>query len=1034
MKNAQELDYILGIDLGANSVGWAAVSCAPGAEATGILASGVRVFEAGVKGSMDRGREESNAAERRTARLQRRQTDRRRRRIGKVFNFLASHGLLPAARSLSERIAVIQALDRQLSSKHDDHVKLPYTLRRKALDESLEPHEVGRALLHLAQRRGFLSNRKDRRAKKDDQRGIVKEATDKLDADIKAADVRTLGEYLSQLDPAQTRIRSRYTHRRMYTEEFEKIWAVQSQAHPDLLTESVRAGLWQAIFSQRPLRDQTERIGDCELVPSEKRAPVWHPLAQRFRLLQEVNNLRLEEPSGMARPLDEEERSIAIERLEAGDLTLPEFRKLLGLGRSTSVNLDRGGKKALIGDRTSGKLRKIFLHRWDSMNPAEKLEAITDLQGPMSDDELREKAEQHWGLNGLQADEYAAAAGELEIGKYLSFSLKALEAMLPFMERGDSTTEAKAQAFPESTYRTELKPNLPPVCTQLKEIRNPAVTRTLTEMRRVVNELIRRFGKPREAHVELARDLKASRDEREERWKRMDQRGKQRTAAAEMIQRECGNARPSRNDVEKWLLAEECGWICPYSGRPISKTRLYDSGEVQVEHIIPYSRSLDDSFANLTLCYVSENARKGNRTPLEAYAEPSEREDILNRVRAFQGDFKRSKLRRFQMTAAEVSESLSNFSSRQLNDTRYASKLAARYVSCLYGGLTGEDREKRVFVSAGQVTSKLRRLWKIEGLLGDSPIKNRDDHRHHAIDAIVVALTSDAIIQRMASESARVWESGQRRLRDLPAPWAGFTADVCRAVVDIVVSWRCARKVAGEMHDATLLGEIMHPTEARKVGVKRKPVHLLSPTEVDAIIDPIVRDRVRLQIAALRGNIKHLEKEPPTMVSGVRIYKVRIAVDDRSRPLADGLRARRVIGGDYHHFEIVRRSLPHGAKIECVPISIQEAMARVKSKSPVVRRDHGAGAEFVCSIAKRDTFEITRKGGATERVVIQEFGCPDIIAIRAMTDARPKSKENRNPERRTARVLFEALKARKITVSPTGLLFPCNESPAARLR
>ena len=784
MLNAQVLDYILGIDLGANSVGWAAISRGGGGETQRIIGSGVRVFEAGVSGSMDRGREESNAALRRTARLQRRQTDRRRRRIGKVYNLLASRGLLPAARSLRERIAAIQILDRQLSSTHGDHVKLAYTLRRKALDEALEPHEIGRALFHLAQRRGFLSNRKERRSN-EDERGKVKQKIGELSKKMKESDARTLGEYLSSLDPSETRIRSRYTPRQMYKDEFKEIWDKQSKTRPDLLTEALRAELWQAIFFQRPLLDQTDLIGDCELVPSEKRAPTWHPLAQRFRLLQEVNNLRLEEPSGLARPIDDEERSIVIERLEAGDLPLREFRKLLGLNPKATVNLDRGGKKALIGDRTNEKLRKVFLHRWDGMNAREKLEAITDLQGALTDDELRRKAEKRWELNGLQADEYAAAAGILEIGKYISFSLKALETLLPFMERGESTTEARLQAFPESSYRTEPKPNLPPVREQLKEIRNPAVVRSLTEMRRVVNELIRRFGKPHEIHIELARDLKASRDEREERWKRMDQRGKERTAAAEGIQRECGNPSPRRGDIEKWLLAEECGWNCPYTGRPISKMGLYDSGEVQVEHIIPYSRSLDDSFANLTLCYVSENARKGNRTPLEAYADSSDWEDTLNRVRAFKGGFARPKVRRFQMTGEEVEASLNNFSSRQLNDTRYASKLAARYVSCLFGGLADEDRNLRVFVTAGQVTAKLRRLWQIEGLLGDSPIKNRDDHRHHAIDAIVIALTSQGTIQRMASESARAWESGQRRLRDLPDPWTGFKFDVSRAVGEI---------------------------------------------------------------------------------------------------------------------------------------------------------------------------------------------------------------------------------------------------------
>jgi len=156
-----------------------------------------------------------------------------------------------------------------------------------------------------------------------------------------------------------------------------------------------------------------------------------------------------------------------------------------------------------------------------------------------------------------------------------------------------------------------------------------------------------------------------------------------------------------------------------------------------VEHIIPFSRSLDDSFANKTLAYSWVNKAKGNRSPREAFQEQSQWEAILTEVGSFHGPYAKHKLQRFQWTSEQIAELLDDFTKRQLNDTRYASKLAARYMACLYGGLS-DSCGQRIFVSPGQVTAFLRRLWAIEGLLSGGGGKSRDDHRHHAIDAVVV--------------------------------------------------------------------------------------------------------------------------------------------------------------------------------------------------------------------------------------------------------------------------------------------------------
>jgi CRISPR-associated endonuclease Csn1 len=1011
--------YVLGIDLGANSVGWAALLHEHG-ESVGILDLGVRIFAAGVTG-LEAGRDESHAAARRVARLQRRQTDRRRRRIHKIYGILADYGLLPAKATPADRAKALSALDNELSARYGAHDNLPYVLRARALGEALSPFELGRALFHLAQRRGFLSNRKSTK-EPDDEKGKVKSGITILAHAIAESGSRTLGEHLSRLDPHEARIRGRYTSRQMYLDEFDKIWESQAANHPELLNPERKRELLQAMFHQRPLRDQSDLIGDCELEEGEKRAPAWHPLAQRFRLLQEVNHLRLIDPAGVSRALSAEERQAVVPLLEKGDLPIRELRKLLEIKRNVEINLDRGGKKALIGDRTEEKMRGAFGAAWDALSQEEKLEAITDLAGDLGDTQLARKAQDRWGLSAEQAERYSSTS--LEVGRYLGFSLKAIAKMLPLLESGADATTARDAAYPAGTFRTDLLGALPPVAERLKDLRNPAVLRSLTELRKVVNALIGRYGKPLEIHVELARDLKASRPEREDRWARMRRNEKARAEAAAKIQSEIGIHTPGRADTEKWLLAEECHWRCPYSGRGFSATQLYQSGEIQVEHIIPFSRSLDDSFANKTLAYSWVNKAKGNRSPREAFQEQSQWEAILTEVGSFHGPYAKHKLQRFQWTSEQIAELLDDFTKRQLNDTRYASKLAARYMACLYGGLS-DSCGQRIFVSPGQVTAFLRRLWAIEGLLSGGGGKSRDDHRHHAIDAVVVALTGPAWVKALSDAASRAREEGRRRFASLEAPWPGFAAAVQDRLQGLTVSHRANLKVGGAMHDETFYGVIQHPALG-PTAVCRKLVHRLSKEDLEHIVDPRVRERVALQLGLQGGDFKQLEAHPPTIPTHdgreVPIRKVRIMKAEHTRRIGQGARARNVMGDDYHHLEVIRQTDPRTGKTKwaLAAVTCQQAMERVRDHKPLVSRDHGPHAEFVCSVAKDDTLEINEAGNKRLVVVKALEAGRNVVGFKDLRDARPYSATTKNRERVAVARLMDALKCRKVTVSPLG--------------
>jgi len=544
-------------------------------------------------------------------------------------------------------------------------------------------------------------------------------------------------------------------------------------------------------------------------------------------------------------------------------------------------------------------------------------------------------------------------------------------------------------------------------------------------MRKVVNILVNRYGKPEEIHLELARELKSPRSEREARHKRMLQREKERREAAQKLLSQIGIVNPSRADIEKLLLAEECSFCCPYSGRQFSFNQLFNTGEIQVEHVIPFSRSLDDSFANKTLCFSDMNQRKGERTPLEAFGATDEWPEILERVKRFKGDFVKQKLRRFKMSTEEVEALGSNFISRQMNDTRYASRLAARYLSVLYGGINDREDRQRIFVSSGQVTAYLRRLWSLEGIISGGDIKTRDDHRHHLVDAIVIALTGPAWVKALSDAAAGARAAGRRRFASLPAPWPGFVGEVRKAVENVVVSHRVDRRVRGPMHDENPYGQIILPGEG-KVSVIRKPVHRLSAKEIEQIVDSRVKQLVKEKLNNLGGKTELLEHNCPALVSRkgriIPIKKVRIRIAEEPRPLADGPRARLVLGGEYHHYEIFLRKDPGTGKIkwDYAPISIHEAMERVRNKATVVQRDHGPGTEFVCSLSKGDTLQISRKGESRFVVVRVLEATSGRVAIQDINDARPFGKTDRKGHRPSVSVLMSELAAKKVNVSPIG--------------
>ena len=1038
---------ILGLDLGANSIGWAMLDYEDG-EPQAIVQSGVRVFEAGMEGDLESGKEESRGKKRRDARQVRRQTERRARRHKRLANVLQQACLLPEGdlESGEKRHQFFQALDKQLregSGCADAAAEValahvfPYWLRARALDAKLEPYALGRALYHLGQRRGFLSNRKV--PDKDEDKSTVKKDINELQRLMKQADARTLGEYFAGLDPSDPkarRIRQRWTGRQMYVDEFEAIWAAQAEHHPDILTEVLRAKVSSAMFDQRPLKSQKHLIGRCELEFGRHRAPMALLDAQRFRLLEKVNDLEIVDADFREHKLTPEQRAVLLDALESqAELKFTKARKLLGLpARGYRFNFERGGEKRLVGNRTAAKLRKIFADRWDGFTKEEREQVVEDVLTFEKEEALAQRGRKHYGLE----DEAARAFGQLELEPgYCNLSRQALAKVLPLMEEGERYMTARDTAYKEEAeHGREHIPDLVPPLFQapLPDLRNPAVSRVLSELYRVVNAIIGKHGKPDIIRIELARDLKRSREARKRISRRNRENQKGRDKAAKRILDEMGNPNARRGDILRVLLAEECNWECPYTGKHISMGSLLgDASQFDIDHIIPFSRCLNDSYMNKVVCDNEVNRlKKGNRTPHEAFGGDEENWNrIIERVKRFKADVREAKLKRFRM---ESLESLDEFSSRQLNDTRYASTLAAKYLAVLYGS----DYRRHIQVSAGQTTAQLRNAWKLNSILGDGGTKSRDDHRHHAVDAIAIALTDRKMVKSVSEAAQKAEHHAQLRWwKTVPLPWDSFLEDAQASIDAVLVSHRVSRKVNGPLHEETNYSPPRVDDDGKTYVHVRKPLHAMSPGDVRAIVDPAVRERVERKLDELGGPPKKAfadRKNHPCLETrdgrAMPIHKARIRKVLSPFSVGKGERERHVVSASNHHMEILEVPDKKGSvKWDGVIVTQYQAARRLRKGEPVVQRVHDEGKRFVFSIARGETIEVDDEQGEGRCLyVVRSVWEAGVVEFIRLSDARKMGDMRKAKQVKwEAPSVLQALNCRKVTITPVGEVRRAND-------
>ncbi|WP_349359902.1 type II CRISPR RNA-guided endonuclease Cas9 [Stappia sp.] len=897
----------LGLDLGTNSLGWCLLETEgePGAHDRGrVVDVGVRIFSPTEMAGRDPRSQESLAVSRRIARGMRRRRDRYLRRRARLLALLTELGLMPEAPDA--RTALLRATD---DGPGGDLSATALALRAKALDGPLEPHELGRALFQLSQRRGFKSNR--RTDSNDPEEGLIASGVTRLETALAEDGARTFGEWLHKRRQAGLSVRARltsdgkaydfYPSRDALEREFDRIMAAQRPYHPDILDAATIAELRETIFFQRPLRPVTP--GRCSYVPTEERLPKAHPLFQAFRLLKEVNELEIVGEDQQHTKLTPDQRDALLLHLRTdltkqGKAPFAKLRKTLKLPREMRFNKETDTRKDLLGDVVHFALSRPerFGPGWGDLPLERRAEIVERLRTEQDKGALVDWLMRDCGLSRAAAGDVADLPLPQGFGR---LGPSALSALIDEMTRGRDDdgfvlTEAaaarnvygrtNAEDDPDRKaltrlpkYQEILERHIPPGTggtadpaapewdEVMGRITNPTVHIALNQLRRVVNRILDRHGRPDRIAIELGRDLKLNDARREDVNRRLAQTTREAQRLSELLTHTYQKSDTGYNRLRLRLWEElnpdqPVNRVCVYCGRAISAGMLFN-GETAIDHILPYSKTLDDGQSNKVLCCTPCNNAKANRPPADVPQWQAGYDDILARAVVLP----KAKQWRFAQDAMERFGDEEGFKDRQLTDTQYISRLALTYLAALYDAEEPDidgvfRRHSRVRALPGRMTEMLRRKWGLNDLLADhnlaetGKVKNRLDHRHHAIDAAVIAATSRSMIQRIQTASRQAEDSAaERAVAEIAPPWPEFRNDLRERLRAVTVSHKpdhgtVSRKgyaqgrgqTAGKLHNDTAYG----PT-----------------SDVDARGNALVSRRVAIssfenakQLEAIRGN------------------------------------------------------------------------------------------------------------------------------------------------------------------------------------
>ncbi|MBK1638951.1 type II CRISPR RNA-guided endonuclease Cas9 [Rhodothalassium salexigens DSM 2132] len=883
--------YRLGIDMGSNSIGWCALSVNDRGLVDGLLDAGVRVLSPSEEAGRDPQSKVSLAADRRLARSARKRRDRFIRRRDRLMETLIGAGLMPTDKTARK---ALEKLD-------------PYTLRAEALKRPLAPEELGRALFHLNQRRGFKSNRIADAGEK--EAGAVKAGADRLVEALEKAGAETLGAYLAgrhgrnlqgeclkNADCQPVRFRPRregakdvydfYPTRDLVEQEIDTIWCKQSPHLPQL-SDSLKARIKRIILGQRPLKKPL--VGNCTFNPKEKRAPRALPLFQRYRLLTETANLRVEEAGRPERPLSNDQQRLILGLLStrSGEVSFEAMRKALKLPEGAAFNLERGGRKGLDPDLTAAKLahKDLFGKAWRSFDMAKQNDIVHRLLTEEDEAKLLDFLQDDCGLSADRAERVNEAhlpsvhghkahlpSGHGHIGETMLARLvevlenntqdwedpqsgEIITAPITYDEAVQRLDAHHSDMRPAATHdrlpyygdvlprHVIQKPDANKASQDYRgRVPNPTVHIAMNQLRQIINMLISVYGPPDSINIELARQLKQTQEQKDE-WTRKNKKNERERINRRQRLADLGIADTPGN-MQLMRLYDELPpdqRVCVYSNTPLSMEMIV-SGEVEIDHILPRSKTLDDSFANKVLCTRQANRDKGNRAPADAFSV-----NQLTEIHARAKTILPRKAWRFAPDAMDRFEAQGGFLAKQLTDSQHMARLAKEYLSHICAA-------DKVTASPGRLTALLRGKWGLNSLLydhnlygpDDTPPKQREDHRHHAIDAFVIGCTTRFMLQRVATAAGRAEELDLDRLAprgEFPEPFPGYREELKARLEAMIISHKPDHGRQGQLHEETAFGRVDEEIDGKRFNlVTRKPIEGLTEKMVAQVRDPRLRD------------------------------------------------------------------------------------------------------------------------------------------------------------------------------------------------
>lgn len=639
------------------------------------------------------------------------------------------------------------------------------------------------------------------------------------------------------------------------------------------------------------------------------------------------------------------------------------------------------------------------------------------------------------------------SARDIAIAETLNFSgtghlsVKACDKIIPYLEQGlrySDACEAAGYDFRAHTG-TEKSRLLPPLNDEEKEsITSPVVLRAVAQTRKVLNAIIRERGaSPVYINIELAREMAKTKDERNMLQRGMEENQAKNEKIKQEIRENYGVMSPTGTDIVKLRLFKDQDGVCPYSVQRLSYERLLEPGYAEIDHIIPYSTSFDDSYKNKVLVFAEENRNKGNRLPLE-YLEGERRDRFIVWVNNSVHDFrKRQRLLKEHLTPEE----LADFKERNLQDTKTMSRFLMNYIRdhlefapFSSGKKDSEMKQGRKHVSAvnGQMTAELRKHWGIRKVRADGDL-------HHAVDALVIACTTDSMIQKASAYwkyRERCYQKNDRTgqtdwlyqqdgnggllvhpetgqvIKGFPYPWTWFREelearvgrDSQRATLDqrfplylsgestarpVFVSRAPRRKVTGPAHKETVKSP-----KARQDGVlvSKKPLTALKLNpktgEIDNYYNPasdrLLYEALKARLRQFEGDGKKVFADPfhkpkSDGTPGPIVGKVKICESATLYVAVNGGTGAadndRMVRIDVFHVE--------GDGYYFVPIYVADTLKEnLPNKACVAHKPYSKWKEmreedFVFSLYRNDLIRVTHKKGVKLSKAQKDSDLPD---------------------------------------------------------